>query len=186
MLLSCAPCAPSLPEPIQSELARSKPGEVTIVAFTDFQCPFCRRTHAKLEEVLATREDRARVRLVLRHVPLRSHPDARPAALAAVCAERLLPREASEAFASELYRSTDLSRPSLERALVEHGAAVESYRSCLGDPATANRLDEDRASYRASDGEGVPLLYVGKHRMDGEPSTKAIASALDAAFAEAR
>lgn len=183
---SLAGCAPSLPEPIQRELARSKPGEVTVVVFTDFQCPYCRRTHAKLEEVLAAREDRGRVRLVLRHVPLRSHPEARPAALAAVCAERLLPPAGAEAFVSALYRSLDLSQASLERMLVEHGGAVESYRSCLAEPATAGRLDEDRASYRASEGEGVPLLYVGRQRLDGEPTTRSIATALDAAFADAR
>jgi protein-disulfide isomerase len=57
---------------------------VTIVEFTDYQCPFCHRAQSVIEEVLARYKDK--VRLVHRDFPLEGHPGAFPAARAARCA----------------------------------------------------------------------------------------------------
>ena len=52
---------------------------ITIVEYSDFQCPFCRQEHAVLVQVM--REYGDSVRLVVKHTPLESHPVALPAAL---------------------------------------------------------------------------------------------------------
>jgi protein-disulfide isomerase len=57
---------------------------VTIVEFSDFQCPFCGMAEPTIEQVLALHP--ADVRLVYKHFPLPQHPGARPAANAAECA----------------------------------------------------------------------------------------------------
>ncbi len=59
---------------------------ITIVEFSDYQCPFCKRWHEEVyESLLAAYPDQ--IRLVYRHLPLTSiHPDAFPAAEAAMCA----------------------------------------------------------------------------------------------------
>ncbi|QXD14751.1 DsbA family protein [Rhodocaloribacter litoris] len=57
---------------------------VTIVEFSDFQCPYCARATGTVEEVLAKYPDE--VRLVYAHFPLDFHAWARPAAIAATCA----------------------------------------------------------------------------------------------------
>ncbi len=57
---------------------------VTIVEFSDFQCPYCARAYNTVEEVLAKYPDD--VKLVYVHFPLPNHPWAKPAAIAAVCA----------------------------------------------------------------------------------------------------
>jgi protein-disulfide isomerase len=57
---------------------------VTIVEFSDFQCPFCGAAEPTIEQVLALYP--ADVRLVYKHFPLPQHPSARPAANAAECA----------------------------------------------------------------------------------------------------
>src|SRR5262245_12821500 len=85
-LTSCG----EIPGAIRGEIAKTEklsPGAVTVVFFTDFQCPFCRRTHAALRSLLEGRH--GHVRVVLRHVPLPRHPDARTAARAAICVETL-------------------------------------------------------------------------------------------------
>jgi protein-disulfide isomerase len=82
-----AACGAGVPPAIRDELARAPRGTVTVVFFTDFQCPFCRRTHAALAPIVA--EHQGRVRVVTRHVPLHMHPDARTAARVAVCTESL-------------------------------------------------------------------------------------------------
>lgn len=175
-----AACGASVPVGIRDELARSPKDTATVVVFTDFQCPYCRRTHAKLDEAL---EARPNVRVVLRHVPLRSHPDARTAAKTAICAEKLLPSDAAKATIDALFRATDLSEPTCIDIVARQGASADDVRACMSAPATDERLSQDEALYVASDGDGVPLLYVGTQRLDGEPSRSVLASALDKAGA---
>src|SRR6185295_5027167 len=58
--------------------------KVTIVEFSDFQCPFCSKAHDTVEEVMQTYA--GKVRLVFRHFPLEFHAQAPKAAEAAACA----------------------------------------------------------------------------------------------------
>jgi len=68
----------------REELLRAPAAPVTIVEFFDYQCPFCLKVNPALEEAIRKRP--GKVRLVLKHLPLASHPDsvmAHQAALAA-------------------------------------------------------------------------------------------------------
>lgn len=59
---------------------------ITIVEFSDYQCPFCRRWHAEVSQALFAAYP-GQIRLVYRNLPLTSiHPDAFSAAEAAMCA----------------------------------------------------------------------------------------------------
>ena len=78
---------PGIPPPIAEELRQTPPGKVTVVDFVDFECPFCRMTHAQLAPLLAERKDK--VRVARKHVPLRMHAHAMEAARAACCGEKL-------------------------------------------------------------------------------------------------
>ncbi|OGG14788.1 hypothetical protein A2773_06840 [Candidatus Gottesmanbacteria bacterium RIFCSPHIGHO2_01_FULL_39_10] len=79
------------PEPKGVELGGSpvrgdKNAKVTIVEFSDFQCPFCVRAHPTMKQVL--KEYEGKVKLVYKHFPLTSiHPKAEKAAQASECAK---------------------------------------------------------------------------------------------------
>lgn len=178
LLALAAACAPAVPSVVRSEMARSKSGVTTVVMFTDFQCPFCRRAHDKLASALAEHDTPARVVLV--HVPLRSHPDARTAARAAICSEALLPADAASAVVDAMYHATDLSGEACERLAVERGADRDRFRACVASPETQARLARDREAFEDVGGGGVPLLYVDHARIEGEPSTMELAAALGA------
>ena len=61
-----------------------KNAPVTIVAFTDFQCPFCARFHAPMAE--AIKADPGKANYMIKNYPLSFHPQAKPAAKAALAA----------------------------------------------------------------------------------------------------
>ena len=61
-----------------------KNAPVTIVAFTDFQCPFCARFHAPMIE--AIKADSGKANYMIKNYPLAFHPQAKPAAKAALAA----------------------------------------------------------------------------------------------------
>lgn len=60
---------------------------VTIVEFSDFECPFCQRAYPTVEQIMS--EYKGKVRLVYKQLPLTNlHPHAQGAALASVCAQK--------------------------------------------------------------------------------------------------
>jgi protein-disulfide isomerase len=78
-------------EPPRVEVAATGPAmgpadaPVTIIEFSDFECPFCKRIHPTLKQVMDTYD--GKVRLVYRHLPLTNiHPNAQKAAEASLCA----------------------------------------------------------------------------------------------------
>jgi predicted DsbA family dithiol-disulfide isomerase len=166
-----------VPPAIRDELARAPRGTVTVVFFTDFQCPFCRRTHAALAPLVAERQ--GRVRVVIRHVPLRMHPDARTAARAAVCTESIAARDA---VVDALYRAPDLGEAACEEIAAENGADRAQYQRCVADPATDARIDSDTAMFRQLGGDGVPMLFVDRTLLDGSQTRRTLEAAIDDAM----
>jgi protein-disulfide isomerase len=173
-------CRPALPQVIQDEMAGAPRGQVTVLFFTDFECPFCRRTHAALDPLVEERK--GRVRVVLKHVPLRRHPDARTAARAAICVEAIAPAELG-AFTRDLMASNDLSERACAEAAVQHRVDREQYERCVHDSKTEERIERDIALFDSVDGDGVPLLYVGRARLDGSQTRSSLETALDEALA---
>lgn len=183
---SAGACAPALPLAIKDEMAttaRMQPGATTIVFFTDFQCPYCRRTHAALAPLLDG--SHGPVRLVIKQVPLAHHPDAKTAARAAVCFERIVASRATrtdvlyEEYAGALFSSGDLSEGNCEKLAEEHGVAREALQHCLQDPTTDARIEQDLALFDSVHGDGVPLMFVGKERLEGAQSRDTLAHAID-------
>jgi protein-disulfide isomerase len=175
--LTLVSCGGGVPPAIRDEIARAPRGTVTVVVFTDFQCPFCRRTHAALAPLVAERQ--GRVRVVLRHVPLHMHPDARTAARAAVCTESL---PARDAVVDALYRAPDLGEAACEEIALAHGAERATYQRCVADPATDARIDSDTAMFRDLGGDGVPMMFVDRALLDGSQTRRTLETAIDDAL----
>ncbi len=71
-------------DPGVSSILGKKDAPVTIVEFSDFQCPFCARFYPVVKDVLAAYPDK--VRVIIKNFPLPFHPNARPAAKLAMAA----------------------------------------------------------------------------------------------------
>lgn len=169
-------CGAGVPPVIRDELDRAPPGVVTVVFFTDFQCPHCRRTHAALAAAAASRP--GRVRVVTRHVPLHMHPDAQTAARAAVCVES---STAYDDYLHALYAAPDLGEVACEELAAARGVNRDAFRACVADPATDRRIASDTRLLDQVGGDGVPLLYVGRRRLEGSQTQRDLASAIDEA-----
>lgn len=181
VLLVLSACTP-VPPPIRDEMARAPRGVATVVFFTDFECPFCRRTHEAFAPALAA--EGARVRVVFKHVPLDRHPNARAAARAAICAERLLgPR--GHAYADALFRRDALTDAANEELAIEMGVDANAFHACVESPATEERIEEDIRLFDSLGGDGVPLVFVGGERYEGAQSRLVLETALRHAIARA-
>jgi uncharacterized membrane protein/predicted DsbA family dithiol-disulfide isomerase len=174
--------APPVPPVIRDEMARTPPGEVTVVDFVDFECPFCRMTHAELEPLL---EEHARqVHVVRRQMPLRSHEHALDAARAACCGEQL---GKGEAMANALFTAPeeDLTPEGCEKLAVSLGLPLQAYRDCVKSQATDVLIEADKAEFKAAGGFALPTIWIGETRFVGAQTREALEKALDQAIARA-
>ncbi|MDI1483965.1 vitamin K epoxide reductase family protein [Polyangium sp. y55x31] len=150
------PVEPPLPAVIQAE---SEPGKVTIVGFTDFECPFCRRMHPVLHGVAEQYGDR--VKLVRKMMPLSGHPGAEPAALAYLCT----PSPKREIVADQLYAADpeQLTRENIPKLLAEKaGLDADVLATCMKAPQTIADLERDKKLFEDLGGRGLPFTFVGK------------------------
>ncbi|MGE3289090.1 MAG: Na+/H+ antiporter NhaA [Pseudonocardia sp.] len=148
---------------------------LTLVEFSDFECPFCGRATGVVEELRA--RFGPRLRYVFRHLPLVDpHPHAELAA------------EAAEAAAAQgrfwemhdlLFHHQDRLRAADLLAHAEAvGLDVERFARDLGSGLHAARVREDAASAEASGVEGTPTFFINGVRHTGPTDTASLAAAL--------
>jgi uncharacterized membrane protein/protein-disulfide isomerase len=171
-----------LPEAIKHELAQAGAGEVAVIDFVDFECPFCRKTNAELEPLLAAHE--GRIHLVRRQVPLRNHPHARDAARAACCGEAL---GQGDAMAEALFRAdvNELTPEGCEQVAARVGLPLPAYRACVADPRTDAQIDADRQEFKDAGGFALPTIWFGDEAIVGAQPASSLAAALDRALRHA-
>ena len=129
---------------------------VTITAFLDIQCPYCSRVLPTLTQLLQTHA--GRVRLVIKHFPLRMHTYARPAAHAALAAAR---QNAYQPYLEALfanYRSLDDA--AVQRFARQAGLDIERFNRDTADPAIADQVRRDLALGSGVGVRGVPAIFV--------------------------
>ncbi len=148
--------------------------EVSLIEYSDFECPFCKRFHGTPKAVL----DRfgGRVNWVLRHFPLPFHdPAARREAIAAECAAQLGGNEAFWKYADALFEKTQSNGRGLpattgEDPLVALATSLGLNRSafgrCLQDDNVAQRIGQDITDGHALGITGTPTTVV-RHNQTG-------------------
>jgi protein-disulfide isomerase len=158
-----------------------KDAPVRIVEFSDFQCPFCARTHPAVEAV--RRRHPNTVAVLYRHFPLDPiHPYARPAALAAECAAE---QGRFDAYARLLFAQQDSigTKPWTRFAAdagVGDGAAFDR---CVDEMRPAAAVERDVRAGRGVKVEVTPTLVINGTLRPGAVTESQLESLVRAAGA---
>src|SRR5215471_2637016 len=118
---------------------------ITIIAFSDYQCPYCKRAHATVEQVMKTYGDK--VKLVYRDYPLPFHENARPAAEAAACANA---QGKFWEYHQKLWGASDLSTEKLKAMAGEVGLDQQKFDDCLAKRSSRPSSTRTSRTARAS------------------------------------
>ena len=115
------------------------------------------------------------------------HPHALDAARAACCGEAL---GKGEAMANALFIAPvdDLTPEGCEKIAKGLGINVASFRECVANPKTDDRIQADADAFRDFDPDkpgGLPTLYVGAHRIVGAEDAEVVERAVDDALRSA-
>ena len=113
---------------------------ITIVEFSDFECPFCRRWHAEVYKPLLAAYP-GKIRLVYRNLPLTSiHPDALAAAEAAMCAGE---QDVYWKYHDKLFSSESLGNSVYIQYAQELGLNMSTFEACLSDHKYQKAIEAD-------------------------------------------
>lgn len=151
---------------------------VTVVMFTDFQCPACSRTHPVLKQTLAEYGDK--VRFVVRDFPLENiHKNAFQAALAANAARA---QGKFFEYAEILYRNQQaLNKASLLEYAAELGLNAKQFELDFSDAKVSAEVRKDQADGRSYGIGGTPTIFVNGikvYRLSADAFRRAIDRAL--------
>ncbi len=140
---------------------------ITIVEFSDFQCPYCVRTVPEIQQVLAIYPDH--VRVVYRQLPLRSiHPQAQAAAEASLCAnDQGKFWEMHDALFALNGKLQDSSYADLATKL---GLKADDFANCMTEHKHAKTVEADTAAADAVGATGTPYLLVNGRSLNGAAS----------------
>lgn len=138
---------------------------VTVVEYSDFECPFCKSFHPTLKQLVA--QSQGKVKWVYRHLPLEAlHPvKARQEAVAAECAAELGGHEAFWKFADRFFELTPShNRTALETVLPqiarEIGLDQARWTACLADGRHDSHVAQDVREATAGGARGTPWTLV--------------------------
>lgn len=136
---------------------------VEIVEFSDYQCPFCQRANPTVEQVLKTYGDK--VHFVYRHFPLPNHPNARPAAEAAACANA---QGQFWKYHDRLFATPDrLSDADLKAHAAALGLDTAKFNSCVDTHATKDIVDLDMKEANEIGVNATPSFFINGRSLDG-------------------
>jgi protein-disulfide isomerase len=152
-----------------------KDAPVTIVEFSDFQCPYCARVTPAMKRLEDTYGDR--LRIVFRNFPLPIHPNAPKAAEAALCAQD---QGKFWEMHDKLFANQEkLQVADLKTTGAEIGLDPQAFAECLDSGRHADALRADAAQATAYGVSGTPAFFINGRYLSGAQPYENFAQIVD-------
>lgn len=151
--------------------------KITIVEFSDFQCPFCRSFWGgAFQQIKSEYIDTGKVRFVYRDFPLSFHPAAQPAAEAAQCAndqgkfwemhDKLFQEQEKKGTGTIQFSGTDIQKWASQIS----GLDLNKWNECVASNKYKSEIEKDIQDGAAYGVSGTPTLFInGKPIVGAQP-----------------
>jgi protein-disulfide isomerase len=158
-----------------------KSAPVTIVEFSDFQCPFCSRVEPTLKQIMDTYK--GKVRIAWKNQPLSFHPNAMPAAEAAMAAYEQ-GNDKFWAMHDKLFeKQNDLSPALYEQTAKEIGLNLGKWKSAVESHAAQASIQSDMNAGSAVGAGGTPTFFINGKKLVGAMPFDSFKQVIDAELA---
>src|SRR5580704_14078053 len=153
----------------------SKQPKVTVIEFSDFQCPYCGRVVPTVDTLLKTYGND--VELAFRHNPLPFHQNAMPAAEAAEAAraQGKFWEMHDKMFAGQ----QNLDRPSLDKYAQEIGLDMTKFKEAMDKEQGKDRIKRDMADAEKFGARGTPNFFINGRNFRGAQPLEAFKGVID-------
>ena len=151
---------------------------VTIIEFSDFQCPFCGKEIPVVEQVMKQYD--GKVKLFFRHFPLSFHEHAQKAAEAAACARELGGDEKFWALHDKMFTDQQhLEIADLKSKAKDVGLDAGKFGACLDSGKEAEAVKADQKAGEAAGVNGTPAFFVNGQLISGAQPLDRFKEAID-------
>lgn len=181
------PDAPSQPvKPVDEKadhIKGAKNAKVTLIEYSDFECPFCKRHYSTIEDILKAYPND--VRLVYRHYPLSFHQNAMKEAEASECAAELGGNDGfwkmyDKIFTETQAGGTGLALERLPGIAKEIGLDEKKFSDCLNSGKYQDKINQELAEGAAAGVQGTPGTFVNGTLVEGAQPLATFKAAIDA------
>jgi len=143
---------------------------VTLVEYSDFECPVCRSLHDVLRGMLPNYA--GKVRLVFKDFPIEQlHPWARTAAIAGRCAYQQDPKAFWKMYDLIYDNQEIISAANAWTKMLDYagqsGLDADTFKTCMASPEAGAAVDASRANGQQLDVNSTPTVFVNGRRMVG-------------------
>jgi protein-disulfide isomerase len=168
----------------------NKDAKVTIVEFSDFQCPYCGKFYENAyQDILKNYVNTGKAKLVFRDLPLDGHEGAMPAALAANCAreqggDTSYFKMHDYLFANQktLFADTSKIDATMKQAASKIGLDGSSFATCYGSEKFKNEVEKDLSDAASVGIRGTPSFIINGQYISGAQKYEKFKAAIDAAL----
>jgi protein-disulfide isomerase len=179
---------PALPDPNKrytvdvgtAPIRGGKDAKITIVEFSDFQCPFCSRVNPTLAQINQTYGDK--VRVAFKHLPLRIHPDAPAAHAAAEAAHRQ--GKFWEMHDKIFANQRELKPEKFKEYARETGLDVAKFEKDVASPDVKKKVDADTQEADKLGVSGTPAFFINGRYLSGAQPFEAFKKIIDEELAK--
>ncbi len=161
-------------KPDERQCMGAKDAKVTLVEFSDFECPYCAAARPVLEEYA---KQKPNVRLCMMPFPLQQHPNAMFAGQAALFA-----RDAGKFWAvhDALFdNQLSLSEDFIKGLLTKHGLDVKAFQKAVDAKKYIDELEASKEAGKKAGVESTPSIYVNGRKYTMNLSTESLNLAVD-------
>ncbi|HEX4771051.1 MAG TPA: thioredoxin domain-containing protein [Bryobacteraceae bacterium] len=148
---------------------------ITVVEFSDFQCPYCAQAIPEIESLQKLYPQQ--MRLVFKQYPLDNHPNAGIAAAAALAAQKQ--GKFWQMHDALFANRTDLSRPNLIALAKQNGLDVKRFEQDMDSDAVRESIARDTQDGDKAGVEGTPTIFINGQKFNGAIEVAALRPIFD-------
>lgn len=157
-----------------------KDAKVTIIEFSDFQCPYCQKAKETVDEIMKEYADK--VRLVFKHFPLQFHSNAQKAAEAAECAND---QGKFWEMHDYMFANQDkLGVADLKKIAKNLGLNASDFDGCLDSGKYESKIKKDIETGTSFGVGGTPAFFINDQFLSGAVPIENFKKIIDAELAK--
>src|SRR3989338_1816585 len=157
-----------------------KNAKVTLIAYEDFECPFCLRHKPTIDRILT--EYKGKVRFVCRHFPLSFHPQAQKAAEAYECAGELGGAEKAYLMHDKIFEANAAGAMGVDKwksIAKDIKLNTSKFNDCLDTGKYASKISKQMSEGTVAGVSGTPATFVNGKLVSGAVPFEQFKSVID-------
>ncbi len=167
----------------------AKDAKVTIVEYSEFQCPYCKRGYDTIETQVLKQYD-GKVKFYFKHFPLAFHPWAMPAAIGAECAKTQKPEAYWKLYHSYFEHQAELNPGNVKDKSVEYlkdsGIDMAKWTDCYDKKGTQDKVTAQQTEGQGLGVTGTPAFFINGRMLVGAQPFEQFKNVIDDELASAK